>query len=312
MNHTILGAGGSIGNPLAVELINAKEPVRLVSRSNYSISGAESIQADITSYEETLRSIQNSDVVYLCAGIPYELKVWAELWPKIMQNVIDACKKVNTRLIFFDNVYMYGRVDGKMTENTPYNPCSKKGEIRTKIALMLEDEMKKNNIKAIIARSADLYGPYAIRSSVPYILVIANLIRGKKAQWLVDANKIHSLTYTLDCAKSMHLLSNKIECYNQVWHLPTFNPGLTGKQFIEMVAREIGIDPKYQVLKKWMIKLIGGFNKIVSESVEMLYQNEFEYNFDSTKFNEFFTFSPTNYSEGIKETITYLKKSELK
>jgi len=101
MKHTILGAGGSIGNALAFELLKANENVRLVSRSNYSIPGTESFKANITSYEETLKSVQNSDVVYLCAGLAYDLNVWLELWPKIMQNAIDACKKVNAKLIFF-------------------------------------------------------------------------------------------------------------------------------------------------------------------------------------------------------------------
>ncbi len=95
MKHTILGAGGSIGNALAFELLKANENVRLVSRSNYSIPGTESFKANITFYEETLKSVQNSDVVYLCAGLAYDLNVWRELWPKIMQNAIDACKKVN-------------------------------------------------------------------------------------------------------------------------------------------------------------------------------------------------------------------------
>ena len=232
MKHTILGAGGSIGNALTYELLKANENVRLVSRSNYSISGTESFKADISSYEETLNSIQNSDVVYLCAGLAYELKVWRELWPKIMQNAIDACKKVNTKLIFFDNVYMYGKVDGKMTETTPYNPCSKKGEIRVKIATMLESEMKQKNINAIIARSADLYGPYATKSSVPFILVIDNLMKGKKAQWLIDVNKTHSFSYTIDSAQALYLLSGRDECYNQVWHMPTYNPGIDGKTFL--------------------------------------------------------------------------------
>jgi len=308
MKHTILGAGGSIGNALTYELLKANENVRLVSRSNYSISGTESFKADISSYEETLNSIQNSDVVYLCAGLAYELKVWRELWPKIMQNAIDACKKVNTKLIFFDNVYMYGKVDGKMTETTPYNPCSKKGEIRVKIATMLENEMKQKNINAIIARSADLYGPFATKNSVPFILVIDNLMKGKKAQWLIDVNKTHSFSYTIDSAQALHLLSGRDECYNQVWHMPTCNPGIYGKTFIELVAKELGIDAKYSVLRKWMVKMAGLFNKTVNESYEMLYQSEFEYYFDSTKFNDFFNFKPMTYPEGIKETIAFLKK----
>jgi nucleoside-diphosphate-sugar epimerase len=305
MIHTILGAGGSIGNPLAFELLKGTGKVRLVSRSNYSIPGAESFKADISSDEEVLNSVKDSDVVYLCAGLAYDVKVWRELWPKIMQNAIDACKKVNAKLIFFDNVYMYGKVDGRMTETTPYNPCSKKGEIRAEIARLLEDEMKQNNIKAIIARSADLYGPYATKNSVPYVLAIANLMKGKKAQWLVDVNKIHSFSYTMDCAKAITLLSNREECYNQVWHMPTYNPGITGKTFIELAAKEIGVAPEYTVLKKWMVKMVGLFNKTVGESYEMLYQSEFDYYFDSTKFNEFFNFKPTAYPEGIHETIEF-------
>ena len=100
MKHTILGAGGSIGNALTYELLKSKESVRLVSRSNYSITGAESFKADISSYEETLNSVKGSDIVYLLAGIPYDRKIWTELWPKIMKNVIDACKNVGAKLIF--------------------------------------------------------------------------------------------------------------------------------------------------------------------------------------------------------------------
>jgi nucleoside-diphosphate-sugar epimerase len=308
MKHTILGAGGSIGNPLTIELLRANQQVRLVSRSGFAMNGAESFKADITSNEEVLKSIEGSGVVYLVAGLAYSLKVWTEQWPKIMQNAIDACKKTNARLIFFDNVYMYGKVDGPMTETTPYNPCSKKGEIRARIASLLEEEMKKGAIKAIIARSADLYGPYADKGSVPYILGISNLLKGKRAQWLVDVNKLHSYTYTLDCARALHLLYDKEECYYQVWHMPTFNPGITGKEFIELAAKEIGIEPKYLVLNKWMLKLAGLFDKTVAESYEMLYQSEFEYYFDSTKFNTFFKYQPVGYPEGIRETVEFFKK----
>ncbi len=157
MKHTILGAGGSIGNALAYELLRNGQEVRLVSRSKYSINETDSFKADITSFDETLKSLKGADIVYLYAGLPYDYKIWAVVWPNIMQNVIDACIKADAKLIFFDNVYMYGKVDGKMTESTPYNPCSKKGEVRAKIAVMLEDEMKKGNLQAIIARAADLY-----------------------------------------------------------------------------------------------------------------------------------------------------------
>jgi nucleoside-diphosphate-sugar epimerase len=307
MNHTILGAGGSIGNALAFELLKTNEKIRLVSRSTYSIPGTVSFRADLTSYEETLASVKSSDIVYLCAGLPYNLKIWTELWPKVMQNSIDACKSVNAKLIFFDNVYMYGKVEGKMTETTSYNPCSRKGEVRAKIVMNLENEIKNKNINAIIARSADLYGPYASKTSVPYILVFDKLLHGKKAQWMIDIKKLHSFTYTIDAARGMVLLSGHDECFNQTWHLPTSNPPIDGEAFIALAAKELGIVPDYTVLKKWMVKMTGVFDKTVNESYEMLYQSEFDYFFDSTKFNNFFNFNPKPYSAGIYETIEFLK-----
>jgi len=224
-----------------------------------------------------------------------------------MQHSIDACKRANAKLIFFDNVYMYGKVPGKMTEATPYNPCSRKGEIRAKIAMLLEDEIRQKNTTAIIARAADLYGPYATKNSVPYILAIDRLMHGKSAQWMADVNQLHSFSYTIDCAKGLMLLSQRDECFNQIWHLPTYNPPIDGKTFIDLAAKEVGAAPKYFVLKRWMATMIGLFNKTVHESIEMLYQSEYEYYFDSTKFNDFFTYQPNSYREGIHETIEFLK-----
>jgi nucleoside-diphosphate-sugar epimerase len=308
MKHTILGAGGSIGNALTYKLLENGQDVRLVSRSNYHINGTESVRADLTSYSDTLKSVTQSDMVYLCVGLPYDTKVWTEAWPVIMKNTIDACKKKEAKLIFFDNVYMYGNVDGKMTEMTPYNPCSKKGEIRAQIATILENEIKHENINAILARAADLYGPYAMKTSLPYILVFDKLINGKKAQWMVNAKKLHSYTYTIDIAEGLYLLSKNDTCFNQIWHLPTYNPAINGEKFIDIAAKELNGSPKYSVLKKWMVKAVGLFNKTVSESYEMLYQSEYDYYFDSTKFNDYFQFSPKSYEEGIHDTIKFLKE----
>lgn len=310
MKHTILGAGGSIGNTLTNVLLKSNESVRLVSRSNYSFKGVESYNADISSYEETSNSIEGSDIVYLLAGLPYDRKSWSELWPAIMKNVIDACKKHDAKLIFFDNVYMYGKVEGKMNESTPYFPSSVKGEIRATVANMLNNEMKRNNFRAMIARSADFYGPYATNSSVLYFLAIDKMMKNKKAQWLADDTKLHSFTYTLDCARAINLLWKNAECSQQVWHLPTQSPALTGNALITLIANELGVEPNYTVLKKWMLKIVSLFDKTVYESLEMIYQSEFDYQFDSNKFNDYFNFKPTSYEVGIHERIEFYKRAK--
>jgi nucleoside-diphosphate-sugar epimerase len=309
MKHTILGAGGSIGEPLCIELIRAKEQVRLVSRSGKTRPGAEAFKADMTSAEQTLAAVKGSDVVYLLAGLKYDSRVWAEQWPKIIRNTVEACKQANAKLIFFDNVYMYGKVSGKMTEETPYNPCSRKGAIRAEVAQYLEQEMKAGNITAAIARAADLYGPFITTNSVPFIFVFAKMLKAKKPQWLIHGGISHSFTYTLDCARALHIMAQHNEAFGRVWHVPTMNPPLTGEQFIRIAAKEFAMAPDFSVLKKWMVQMVGPFNRTIMETIEMMYQYEEDYYFDSTAFEEAFQFKPVGYAEGIKETISLLKKS---
>ncbi|MFH0735211.1 MAG: NAD-dependent epimerase/dehydratase family protein [bacterium] len=308
--YAILGAGGSIGNSLAAELIKRGVNVKLISRSNYKMEGAKSVRADITNYNQLNDAVKDSDTLFLCAGLKYDWKIWRETWPQIIKNSINVCKNNNAKLIFFDNVYMYGKVNGKMIEETPYNPCSKKGEIRAEIALLLEDEYKKGNITASIARAADLYGVYGGKNCAPNFMVIENLMNGKKANGLANLNKKHSLTYIPDCAKGLILLAEDEKTYNQIWHMPTTNPALTSLEFIKLTAKELNLEADQKVLKSWMVKLAGLFNKTISEVYEMMYQYENEYNFDSTKFNKYFNFSPTPYINGIRETINWLKTNK--
>ena len=131
---TILGAGGPIGNELAKILASSNQPFRLVSRKPTPVAGAEALAADLADREQCIQAVAGSSVVHLLVGLKYDLTVWQELWPRIMANTIEACKRAQASLVFFDNVYMYGKVNGPMTEETPYAPCSKKGEIRAKIA----------------------------------------------------------------------------------------------------------------------------------------------------------------------------------
>ena len=77
-----------------------------------------------------------------------------------------------------------------MTEQTPFRPCSKKGEIRAQIATMLLNEMKTGNLTALIARSADFFGPHA-RTGIPNVLVFDKLAKGAKASWLINDSVKH-------------------------------------------------------------------------------------------------------------------------
>jgi len=306
--QTILGAGGVIGNGLLEELPHHSNKIRIVSRAprGRGQGNAELVKADITNYKQTEEAVKGSEVVYLTIGLKYSSELWRIQWPLIMNNVIDACKKHGSKLVFFDNVYMLGKVDGWMTEETPVNPCSVKGEIRAEIAQKLMDEVKAGNINALIARSADFYGPGAV-NTVYHMLVCQKFKEGKSASILCNSAVKHSLTFVQDAARATALLGNTSDAYNQIWHLPTDKNALTGRELVKMTAAEFGAPANYSVLKKWMVKLAGIFNPTVGESYEMLYQNEYDYLFDSSKYEKHFSIKPVSYSEGIAKTVAWYK-----
>jgi uncharacterized protein YbjT (DUF2867 family) len=117
---TILGAGGAIGNELIKLLAAKNQPFRLVGRNPKATPGAtETLAADLTDKDQTIRAVAGSSVVHLLVGLKYDHKLWQEVWPRVMTNAIEACKRSRAKLLFFDNVYMYGKVSGPMTEETP-------------------------------------------------------------------------------------------------------------------------------------------------------------------------------------------------
>jgi len=307
---TILGAGGSIANELTRVLAANKKPFKLVGRHPiYRDGAAELVSADLSDREQTINAVAGSSVVYLLAGLKYDHKLWAEMWPRIMANVIEACKRAGAKLIFFDNVYMYGRVDGVMTEETPFNPCSRKGEVRARIAASLINHWKAGSLTAMIARSADFYGPHA-KNGIPNTLVFEPFSKDQKAMCLASDSQPHSFTYTPDAAQALVTLAETASAWNQTWHLPTAADPLTGKEFIASAADEMCVEPKFRLLGRPAVRLAGWFNPMVGEVYEMLYQNDSPYLFDSSKYTSAFGTAGTPYAEGIRVTAASYRASQ--
>lgn len=303
--QTILGTGGIIATELAKSLTEFTTDIQLVSRHPKKVNPSDKIRsADLLIEEEVNQAVQGSSVVYVTIGFPYSAKTWQKNWPKFMQNVINACKEHNSKLVFFDNIYMYdaNHLDG-MTEDTPINPPSKKGKVRAQLVHMIMAEINSGKLTALIARCADYYGPGILRNGMLRETVFKNLASGKKANWMGAINCRHSFTNTRDAGKATALLGNTNDAYNQTWHLPTAANPFTGKEWITTIAQEMGVAPKYQVVPKFLVRILGMFMPIVKEMVEMLYQYDRDYVFNSDKFSNRFKITPTPYLEGIRDII---------
>jgi nucleoside-diphosphate-sugar epimerase len=306
--HTILGAGGPVANALTTELVKNNVPVRLVSRRPVDIEGDNITwrKADLLDYKQVQEAAEGATVIYLCAGLVYDVKIWQEQWPIIIRNVINVTKENNARLIFFDNVYMYGLVDGPMMEDTPYHPSSEKGKVRAAIANTIMDEVKAGTLNATIARAPDFYGTSS-KNSFFDMMALDKYAQKQSAQWMGDPNTLHNFIYIPDCGRAMYLLGQHPESDNQIWHLPTA-PVMTGHEFLELAAGIYGVKPKFMRIRKFMLWILGLFNKLIAGTVEMYYQTDHDYIFNSDKFEKAFNFKPTSYAEGIKEVARTIYK----
>lgn len=303
--QVILGAGGAIGIPLAKELKKYTDKIRLVARHPEKVNEDDQLfSADLLDKDSVNRAVDGSEIAYLTVGLSYNSKLWQRDWPVVMRNVIDACITHNSKLVFLDNVYMYAPTEmGHMTERSIMAPESRKGKVRLGLVNMIFEAIKNDGLNALIARSADFYGPN-VKSSVMEIGVFDKFKKKQKAFWQADDSKIHSFTYTPDAAKGVAMLGNTPDAYNQEWHLPTSAERWTGKDFIEKIAKEMNVEPRSYVLTKFMIGLISIFSSDVRELKEMQYQNDRDYFFDSKKFEDKFSFEPTSYADGIKEIVS--------
>jgi len=299
-SHVVLGGNGVVGRETIAALVAQGRAVASVTRSARArgTSHAPSIVADLLDGASAVTALQGADVAYLTVGVPYSTRAWRRDWPVIMRNTIDACIAHGTHLVYFDNVYVYGKTDAPMTESTPVRPSSKKGAVRAALLEMLASAARDRGLVYTVGRSADFYGPGA-STSVFNTFAIDNVAAGKAPVWLFDAHQLHSMTYTPDIGRALAIMGTDERARGGVWHVPTA-PALTGDDYLELAA---GDARAHKTLSTATMRMGAVFVSAARESLEMAYQYTAPYVFDSTAFETTFEVAPTPYRDGIAASL---------
>ncbi|MFE1210285.1 NAD-dependent epimerase/dehydratase family protein [Streptomyces albidoflavus] len=303
--HTVLGANGPIGEELARELYRGfTRDIRLVSRSPRKIHGTDQlVTADLTDPEATDRAVEGSEVAYLTVGLPMDSGLWERQFPTMMRNVIDACEKHGTKLVFFDNTYMYPGTTTPQTEATGSEPNGRKGRVRAGIATMLLEAMRAGRVDAVICRAPEFYGPGKTKS-LTNSLVFDRIKAGKRPLVPVSAKTLRSLIWTPDASRAMALIGNTPDAYGQTWHLPVDQHRLTYAGLVQVAEEVTGRRIRYTVLPLALFTAGGRFVGPLGEVRELLPRYRGDNIFDTSKFaTRFPDFVVTSYREGITEIL---------
>ncbi|AEU40482.1 Nucleoside-diphosphate-sugar epimerase [Lactococcus cremoris subsp. cremoris A76] len=302
--QTILGSNGQIGHELAKELYkNYTKEIRLVSRKPQKIHDSdELVSADLLDFNETNNAISGSDIVYFTVGLPMDSEMWMKQFSKILDNVIEACKIHRSKLVLFDNTYMYPKTSAIQFENTIFSPSGKKSLVRAQLADKIIKEMEANELKAVVCRAPEFYGPEKTQS-ITNTMIFSNIKAKQKLKILISDSTLRTLIWTPDASRAMALIGNTDDAYGQTWHLPC-DRSLTYKEMINIADKIENEKLSYSIIKLWKFKVGSLFNKNAKELLELLPRYEVDNLFNSDKFKKRFpSFSVTSFESGIKQIL---------
>jgi nucleoside-diphosphate-sugar epimerase len=302
--HAVLGTG-PLGLALVRHLAATGQRVRAVSRYGRDDLPAdvELVTANLADVSEARRAFDGADVIYHCANPPYAK--WPELHPPLMRAVIEGASSAGAKLVFGDNLYAYGPVDGPLTEDLPYRASGPNGRTRARIAEDLMSAHEQGKIRATIGRGSDFFGPFAYQSTVGD-RVFARALEGKPASVLGDPDTPHTVTYIEDFARALVTLGVHDEALGAVWHVPNAE-AVTMRRFVEMVFASVGSAPALRTAPRWGLALAGLFNPTIRAVREQLYQSERAWVVDSGRFERAFGWRATPLTEAIGATTAWFR-----
>jgi nucleoside-diphosphate-sugar epimerase len=305
--RVVLGAAGGTGSAVVRELAVRGLRVRAVTRRGTGDvpEGVERLAADVGTVEGARQACEDAAVVYHCAQPDY--RKWPELFPPMTRAVLDGAAAASAKLVFADNLYVYGPPDGPMTEETPQRAEGRKGRTRIEMADAVMRAHADGRVRSTIGRFSDYYGPRGTGSTAGDN-IMKPALRGKRTRWLGSLDQPHTLNYLEDMGRALVTLGERDEADGQVWHVPAAEP-LTGRQFLELVFEEAGHSATIGVASRPMIRMAGLFNPLLRELNETLYQFERPFVVDASKFKGAFgPLETTPHREAVRRTVAWFQR----
>jgi len=302
--HVIFGTG-AIGLGLFEVLQRRGRAVRLINRSGVAAVPAtvEVLAGDVTDPAVAVAAAKGASVVYQVLNPPYP--EWTGLFPGLQASVLAAAEATGARLVSMENVYMYGRSDGRpLTEDHPNAAHTKKGQLRGRMAEELLAAHRAGRVEVAIGRASDYFGPRGGGQSNLGDRVFGPAIAGKTASVLGNPNQPHTYTFIPDIAEGLAVLGEHPDAAGEIWHLPNDPDTRTTRELVEIVYRLAGRPTvKLRSLPAPLLSLIGLFNPTVRELSEMRYLYDEPFVVDSSKITERLGAQPTPVEQALERTL---------
>ena len=307
----IFGAAGAIGPQAAAEFNRRGIPFRVVGRQKARLEAAfgamehaEIFEADLSDLRSASAAARGVDTIVYAVGLPYPSH---QLHPALMRTTLEAATAMQVpRLALISSVYAYGVPrTSRVAETHPRQPETRKGQYRKEQEDLVLEAHAQGRIAGLIVRLPDFYGPGADNSLANPIFRAA--LAGKTANWVGPVNAPHEFVYVPDTGPVIADLAGCADCYGEAWNYG--GPGeINSLDFITRVYRAVGRAPRYRAVGRGLLKVMGWFNPVMRELVEMLYLEETPVILDDSKLQaKLGAVRKTSYDEGIRKTLDWMR-----
>ena len=300
--HVIVGAG-QVGRHLAELLADQGHDVTVVSRSGSGPDSVEKVAADAADHGRLAEIATGAEVIYNCVNPAYHR--WAQDWPPMAASILTAAETTGAGLVALGNLYVYGPVDGPLTEDLPLAATGTKGRVRAKMWADMLAAHRAGRVRVTELRASDYFGPGASDQAYLGERFVPGVLAGKRVMFLRDPDLPHAWTYLLDVARALAAAGTDERVWGRAWHIPT-GPALSARDFgVRMAALAGAPAPRISKIPRPVVSAVGLVAPMVRELRETDHQWDRPFILDSSDFEKTFDVSPTPLDDALKATIAH-------
>ncbi|MFT4277766.1 MAG: NAD-dependent epimerase/dehydratase family protein [Rhodopseudomonas sp.] len=294
---------GPVGRATSGLLTTKGVAVRVAQRSRPADlpRGAVFQPCDVLDPASVASAVAGARQIVVAIGFPYVGEVWRASWPAAMQNVLAAAAAANARMVFVDNLYMYGPQHEPLREDMPLTDIGVKPAVRAAITRLWTAASAAGQVRVAALRAPDFYGP-GVGLSHLGDLAFGALAKGKRAMLIAPPDTPHDFAYVPDIARAVAtLLDAPDDAFGQAWHMPSA-PIRTPRQILELGARALGTPARIASLPQWLLPVVGTVSPMLREMTEMRFLWDRPYRVDARKFTSRFWSDVTPFEIGVAAT----------
>jgi nucleoside-diphosphate-sugar epimerase len=263
--------------------------------------GATFVACDALDREAVVNTARRGEQFVVTIGFAYRGDVWRDVWPKAIGNFVAACEATGARMVFIDNLYMYGPQTSPLVETMPLTAYGRKPAARAVATRIWMEACAKGRARVAALRAPDFYGP-GVGLSYLGDPSIGAMAKGKAATIIGSPDIPHDYAYVPDIARAAtSLLAAPDSAFGQAWHAPCA-PTRTTRQILQIAAETLGTRLRLTVLPELLLGPLGLVVPFLRERKEMGFTFDRPYRVDCRKFAECFWSDPTPFEDGARKT----------